>query len=438
MAFFNHQKVILEKLQTHSNYAIFAEQGCGKTYPMLQHISNLLLTGEISNALIVAPLSATGAWYRDMKMFNSYKRKLIEDNVTIVNYEKISTRSKEYLESSWDCIVLDESHSIAYRTSNRTKVFVGYNAGKTKIKGLNTKAKYRYIMTGTPISNGHLEQYYTQMEFLQPGILGTYNEFRMRYLIERQIPGTFSTFVVGYRNKEELLSIIGSKSYRIKKKECLDLPEKLEDIVISCPLVEKLKYKQAKEMFIEELDMTIANPLSQVTKLRQIASGHVKDEYGDVHVLKESKTKMLEELIDSIGDEKFCIYANYTKSIDVIEQLIIKKKINYIILDGRQKDKLIWRKFQQDDSIQCIICQYKSANSGIDLFASSHMIFYEPDLSTTIIEQTKDRIHRIGQHNPCSYYWLLTEGTIDYDIYERLKKGQDFNEECMLAIARQR
>ena len=435
MGFFNHQKVILDKLQTHTSYAIFAEQGCGKTYPMLQHISNLLLTGEISNALVVAPLSATGAWYRDINLFNSFKRKLLEERVTIINYEKVSIRGQEYLNKNWDCIVLDESHCIAYRTTKRTQIFIGSTKGRTKIPGLNLKSKYRYIMTGTPISNGHLEQYYSQMEFLVPGILGTYNEFRARYLIERPIPGTFSTFVVGYRNRDELLNIIGSLSYRITKKECLDLPDKLEDVIINCPLMEKQKYKEAKKMFIEELDMTIPNPLSQVSKLRQIASGHVKDEYGDTHLLKTTKIAMLEELIDSLGNNKFCIYANFTQSIDLIEDMIKRKKISYYVLDGRQKNKQIWREFQKDDT-QCMICQYKSANSGIDLFTSSYMIFYEPDLSTTIVEQSKDRIHRIGQHQPCSYYWLLTEGTIDYDIYERLKKGQDFNEECMLTIAR--
>ncbi|MCB5007513.1 hypothetical protein LGW19_10010, partial [Streptococcus mutans] len=92
------------------------------------------------------------------------------------------------------------------------------------------------------------------------------------------------------------------------------------------------------------------------------------------------------------------------------------------------KDKNIWRKFQSDESIQVIVCQYQSAAAGIDLFASDTIIYYEPTLRSTTLEQSRDRIHRTGQTSKCSYIHLITTGTIEVDIYRALSNFGDFSE----------
>ena len=130
------------------------------------------------------------------------------------------------------------------------------------------------------------------------------------------------------------------------------------------------------------------------------------------------------------------MFCEFQYSIDAISALLTKKKIPFVSLDGRQKDKTVWRQFQTDETIRVIICQYLTANAGIDLFASSHTVYYEPNLSTTVVEQSRDRIHRIGQSQPCSYYWLITEGTIEEEIYKRLAEKTDFNKSCLEEIAK--
>lgn len=281
-------------------------------------------------------------------------------------------------------------------------------------------------MTGTPMHNGHYEDYWSQIDFLCPGYLGTYNEFLAHYTIQRQLPGTYVKIIVKYRNVTELLDKIGQIAYYIDKKSCLDLPELLPPQVIDCELQEKLKYKQALKSFIEEYDMNIGNPMSIIVKLRQLCSGFVIDDYGDIHELKCQKIKLLDELLDSISG-KVVIFAEFMYSLEQIHKLLEKKKISYLTLDGRQKNKSIWKEFQSDDSVRAIVCQYRSAREGIDLFASSDMIFYEPHQSSTTIDQSMARIHRNGQTRNCSYYWLLTEGTVERDIYERVTNGIDFN-----------
>ncbi|MFR4808091.1 MAG: helicase-related protein, partial [Peptostreptococcus anaerobius] len=116
-------------------------------------------------------------------------------------------------------------------------------------------------------------------------------------------------------------------------------------------------------------------------------------------------------------------------SINNISNLLTKLKIKYVVLNGEQKDKKIWRKFQEDKSIKIIVCQYETASAGIDLFASDTIIYYEPTIRTISLEQSRDRIHRTGQTQKCSYIHLLTKGTIEVDIYRALSQYADFTEE---------
>lgn len=417
MKLFDHQKTMLELLTTHDQFALFAEAGCGKTIPTLYHIVNLFMGGEISSCLIVCPASVKGSWSRDIEKLPPRKQKYLK-NLEVVSYDLVWRR--EYYAKEWDCIVLDESHCIANRSSKRTKF----------LQKLKTMSRYRYILTGTPMHNGHYEDYWSQMDFLVPGYLGTYREFCAHHTVERQLPGTYVKIIVKYRNVQELLDKIGNLAYYIDKKSCLDLPEKLPPVVVDCELKEKLKYKQALKSFIEEYDMNIGNPMSIIVKLRQLCSGFVIDDYGDLHELKCEKIKMLDELIDSISG-KIVIFAEFTYSLEQIHKLLDKKKINYLTLDGRQSNKSIWKEFQSNEDIRIIVCQYRSANAGIDLFAASDMIFYEPTQSSTVVDQAMARIHRNGQTRNCSYYWLLTDKTVERDIYSRVVNGIDFNVQAL-------
>ncbi len=406
-----------------NGFGVFAEQGTGKTLPTLIHLSNLLMSGKIQDALIVAPLSALGAWSRDMLLLNPIRKKILEDKVTLVNYDKLSRKTstlrKDY-DRDWGCIVLDEAHAIKNHTSNRSKYLLK----------LSTRANYRYILTGTPITNKKLEDFYSLMNFIHPGTFPNRAEFEARYLYQRELPGTHVKITTGYRNKEELLNIVGKHSIRIQKSECLDLPDKLPDEVVYCENAESKVYKEALKDFIEEFDIVIDRPVTRMLKLRQICSGFVNDEFGETVRLKCNKLNTLSDMIESIGG-KVVVFAEFKESIKQIQEVIKKMKLKQVTLDGNQKNKQIWKDFQSDPSIDVIICQYASACSGIDLFASTYMIFYEPSLSTTVVSQCRDRIHRIGVKGACSYYWLINKGTIEEQIYRRILGGEDFSNDFL-------
>lgn len=395
------------------------EQGTGKTLPILYHIAKLFEDGEIESALVVAPLSTLGAWTRDIDLLHPKQQTALKSLVT-VNYDKVWRRD-EFIKGKWDLIVLDESHAIKHRTSKRSKA----------LRKMANSATYRYILTGTPMSNGHLHEYWAQYDFLNPEVFGRYGQFQDRYCILNQFNQPYK-----YKRVDELTEIINRHCYRITKEECLDLPDKLPDDVVKIELKEKKKYKQMMDNIIKELGVEASTPLVRLGKLRQIASGFVVDEYGENHELKTDKLTVLEELIESRGDKKTVVFAHYKHSIDKISGMLTTKKIKHVILDGRQQNKNIWRDFQSDPSISVIVCQYGSANAGIDLFASDAMIMYEPTLSSTINDQAKDRIHRIGQSSKCSYYYLITKGTVEVQIYNTIVKGGDFNKEILLDYIR--
>jgi SNF2 family DNA or RNA helicase len=233
-----------------------------------------------------------------------------------------------------------------------------------------------------------------------------------------------------YIHVKELQEIINEHSYRVKKIDCLDLPDKLPDEVIKVDLAEKKLYKKlATESAILEYEILAENPLSRLVKLRQMCSGHIKLNSGEILEVKNEKLSVLEEIIERYeNDKKLVIFAEFKYSISQICGLLAKMKIKYVVLDGDQKDKTIWRKFQADKSIRVIVCQYQTASAGIDLFSSDTIIYYEPTLRSNTLEQSRDRIHRTGQKNKCSYIHLLTKGTVEVDIYRALAGYSDFSE----------
>lgn len=431
---YRHQEIALSYFRSNNYFALFAEMGTGKTLVSLYRIAELLKRGSISNYLVVAPKSALGAWERDIEKFDSLEREMLSNNGTLINYDRVWRNGFD--DNTFDLIVLDEAHCIKNRTSNRSKA----------VLKMATRAKYRYLLTGTPISNGQLENIWSLYCFLNPymfrgriysnifkrhmeenangNYMGSYREFRDRYCVLNRYFQPSS-----YINVKELQNIINEYSYRVKKVDCLDLPEKLPDEIIKVELKEKSIYKRLHDnSALLEYEILAENPLSRMIKLRQLCSGHIKNE-NELLEFKTEKLDVLKEIIEGFEDsKKFVIFADFKYSITQISKLLEKLKIKFVVLDGNQKNKNIWREFQEKADIRGIVCQYQTASAGIDLFASDTMIFYEPTLRSQILEQARDRIHRSGQKNKCSYIHLLTKGTIEIDIYRALSGYSDFSE----------
>lgn len=436
---YRHQEIALSYLRFFSSFALFMEQGCGKTLPCLFRALELIKQGKVHSVLVVAPKATMGAWTRDADLFDEIDKRLLLSFMTVVNYEAVWRKtwldkrwkgSPKYnpnvrgdFDRTWDLIILDESHKIKNRTSKQAIM----------VHHLSLNAKYRYILTGTPICNGSLEDIWSQFAFLQPymgargqiysGIFGgSYYDFLARYAVLNQWYKPYK-----YLHVKELQSIIAKHSYRVLKRDCLDLPEKLPDEIYTIELKEKAKYKELHAYStVEELELVADNSLVRMLKLRQFCSGFITLDDGKIVPVQTEKYEMLDDLLDG-WEKKLVIFANFKLSISRICDVLADRKIKYVVLDGDQPNKNIWKDFQADETIRAIVCQYQSANAGIDLFAADTILFFEPTISSNILEQVRDRIHRIGQSQKCSYIHFITKGTIEEAIYKALCNFCDFN-----------
>lgn len=443
MKLFEHQKKGIDLLTTHDQFGLFWDMGSGKTLTMLVHLSNLILAGEVEKILWLAPKSALGAVKRDLETMRNngmmYRADVLQPAIVCMNYEKLSRKDSKFRKivsnTPWDAIVLDEAHCLAHPSSNRTK----YIIGTARSKGIAEKIKYRYAMTGTPVANSRLEDFWSFMRLMEGSSYLSYSMFEDAFLNHRYIPGTHIKLITGYKNSEKLLNDVASYSQSLTKADCLDLPECMPDNVLKIPLSAPARtvYDTAlNEDIIEATDEVFDNALVRVLRLRQIASGHVTNGTKTI-MFPNEKVSYTVELIEN-NPHKTVVFYDFKASFEVLTAALERAKIPYMFLNGEQPNKDIWLDFQKATEEECrvFLVQYRSGNAGIDLYTSSDTIFYEPCLSSTVLNQARSRTHRNGVSRACTYTFLISEGTVEEDIYERLKNHEDFNEKLWIELKR--
>lgn len=448
---FEHQAKGIELLAEHDSFGLFWDMGSGKTLTMLIHLSNLVLSGEVENILWLAPKSALGAVDRDLDTMEeqglAYRSEALHGRIVLMNYEKLSRKDSKYRKlvdnTKFDAIVMDEAHCLARPTSNRSK----YVIGTGRSKGLINHIKYRYAMTGTPVTNSRLEDFWSFLMTVTGGNYYNYSSFEREYLKTHFLPGTYVKVIDGYRNADKLLTEVAGYSQSITKDECLDLPEVMPDNVIEIPWkggtnkatgasTEQTYLDALNENVIEATEEVFDNALVRTLRLRQIASGHIKGE-GKVLPLNNYKVEYAMELIEN-NPNKTVVFYEFIESFKTLAHALKKLKIPFMFLNGEQSNKNIWRDFQAASANECkvFLAQYKSANAGIDLYTASDTIYYEPCTSSTVLDQSRSRTHRNGVSRACTFTFLLTKDSIEQDIYERLQTHKDFNEKLWIELKR--
>jgi SNF2 family DNA or RNA helicase len=423
---YDHQKDVLKLMDENDTYGIYLEQGLGKTIIGLCDITRKVYKFGIKRILILAPVAVKGAWERDIDHLTDEAKELIKDRITITNYEQLQAKAGEKLKKTkWDYIILDEGHRIKDKSTNTHKIIIKM--------GLHTR--FKYILTGTPVVNGNLINYWSYDTFMHTEInrgraqsshFGTITNFKNSYCILDQWYNPKA-----YIKVDEILDYVKRTSIRLYKKDCLDLPEMLEPEIYEIPMgSEQLKFykEMAKTSTILDHDLLAENGVSRLNYLRQIATGFLYLEDKTLQLSNQKINVLKDYLKDS--EDPVVIFYNFTEEGDQIEKLLKSLKIKYHKLDGKTKpkDKSNWKLFQKDDS-RVYLSQIQSGARGIDLFKSSVIIYYSLPLSSEVFEQSKARIHRAGMKNiPASYIIFTTKNTVELEIYDALKNYMDFNE----------
>ena len=425
----------LDRLSRAGGAALLMEMGTGKTLTSIGIVGQLWKERRIARLLIVAPLSILGVWRDEFDKFAGYdyclsvlegtaarKADTIRHmagkslQVLVINYESAWRMEKELAEWRPDMIVCDEGHKI--KTHNI--------AASKAMHRLAAKAKYRLLLTGTVITNKPIDVF-SQYKFCDPAIYGnSFYQFRNRYF---DMVGFGGYTPVMKRSMEgEFTERLHSIAFRATKAECLDLPE-FTDIVQRIDLEPQAMrvYRQlVRDSYAElaEGSVTVTNVLSQLLRLSQLTGGYVgNDDAGGVTQVSTAKLDALADLVDgAVADgRKIVVIARFVPEIHAIGKMLEKKKIRYAQISGeiRDRDEQI-AAFQNDPDVPVFIGQIATAGLGITLTAASLMVFYSLDYSMSNYEQTRARIHRVGQKNECTYIHLVARGTVDEKVLKAL------------------
>ena len=449
---YKHQLTALEKSWNKETYAYFMEMGTGKTKVLIDNMSMLYDKGKIDGALIIAPKGVIKTWYeqeipthlpnhienvtvlwqpnitkqQETKLNNLFALNM-NLHIFVINVEALSTDkgvkfAEKFLRSHKNLMAIDESTTIKTPTAKRTKNII--NLGKI--------AKYKRIMTGSPVTKNPLDLY-TQCEFLDPYLLDftSYYAFRNRYaeMKTMHLRGRSIQVVDEFKNLAELSETLKSFSYRVLKQDCLDLPPKnWIKRYINLSKEQQKVYDQMKKTALATLNGKVTSTMTVITqlmRLQQITCGHFVADDGTTQEIKNNRITELMDVLDEI-EGKAIIWGHWQKDIQNIVSEIEKvhgpgSVVDYYGLTPQEDRQDNIRKFQSDPKCRFMVGTPSTGGYGITLTAANTVIYYSNGYDLEKRLQSEDRAHRIGQKKTVPYIDIIAEKTVDEKIVKSLR-----------------
>jgi len=429
-------------------FGFLFEMGCGKTLTAIAVAGTLYQAKRIRKVLIVAPTSVCSVWPKEFDDFAAFphivkvmlgtkqqRLKQLQDlhdfprealRVAVINYESTWREGifEKLAEFGADLIIADESQRIKTHDAEQSKA----------MHQLGDKAPFKLILSGTPVQNNALDLY-SQYRFLDPTVFGkNFYQFRNKYCV---MGGFNRKQIVAYKDLDALIKKEHSIAYRVTKEEALDLPEQtFETRYITLNPKERKLYDQIKRESAAELangeTISATTVLTRMLRLQQFTGGFlVTDDSDKPKQFSSGKLNALEDIIDDYvvgAGKKLVVFARFRPEIDIIAQLLAKKKIRFgqifgdIPLDQRGD---IVKDFQTNPETKVFLAQIDTAGLGITLTAADTCVYYSVNFNYAAYSQSLARIHRIGQRNVCTYIHLTVEKTIDEIVLKALHKKED-------------
>jgi SNF2 family DNA or RNA helicase len=442
---FKHQRQSLIEGAKPYNFAYFMEMGTGKTKVAIDNAAYLYQAQKIDYVFVIAPNSVYQNWKKEIDIHcpeetNIYVWKVSKDKTfkmdpnkltfVLMNVEALSHASgKKWLESKLQkhgmrsMIILDESTSIKNLKASRTKAII-------KIGQL---ARFKRILTGSPITKSPLDLF-SQCAFLDKKLLGYENftvfksKYAVMYSIER---GGYSIQIPKYYvNLEELEFKLKNFSYRVRKKDCLDLPEKMYvQRYVDMPEEQRQAYDRLKitaMTIMQDEEVSYNNKLTELLKLQQVTNGFVKTDEGNIVDFKtNAKLKELMSIIEETQD-KCIIWANYVHNIESIKSKLAETYGTDSVVSIYGKDSVEDRNqavenFQNKDEYRFLVGNPTVGGYGLTLTAAKYVIYFSNSYNLEVRQQSEDRAHRIGQKSQVTYIDIICRDTIDQMVLHNLE-----------------
>lgn len=399
------------------------DMGLGKT---VQALAFLLHKKDTGPSLVVAPTSIVPNWAAEAERFapslNVTVLNEVQDRKTaiesavagdlfLVSYGVMVTSIDLLKSVGWNVVCLDEAHQIKNRTTRMSQAAMSLQAGS------------RLILTGTPVQN-HMGELWNLMQFINPGLLGTWASFRDKYIngpemddYKRELlKGLTQPFILR-RTKEQVLGDLPDKvSYlhpvRLSVNEMAVYEEARKRL--------ELKYKKRKTAKERTLARDIkVEFFAELTRLRLMANAMelvIAGWKGG-----SSKVDALKDIMSTLmagGNNNVIIFSQFTSFLDIIGRMLTKEGYNYLYLDGStplQERKMLVTKFQSG-VCPIFLVSLKAGGLGLNLTAANYVIIADPWWNPSIEKQAEDRAHRLGQGRAVTVIRLVSQHTIEEKI----------------------
>lgn len=416
MKLFEHQKQALEATKDKNHVAYYHDMGLGKTYTGAEKMMRL---GATVN-LVICQKSKIDDWAihflscyniavydlttkKSFDAFISAKDRISKFikayRVGIINYE-LAFRRKELLNLENFTLMLDESSMIQNETAKRSKFIL-------KMHPANV-----ILLSGTP-TGGKYEKLYSQMRLLGWKISKKmyYNQY-VKYHYDNK--NGFPLMIIdGYKNEERLKRKMREHGCNfLKTDEVFDLPDQIHQTINISITKEYRKFRKDSIVNFKNIELVGDTTLTKMLYERQLCGQYNAD-----------KLEAFKDLVESTTD-RLIVFYNFTSECEAMTEIAAELNREISIVNG--KCKVLCAYENCDDSITFI--QYQAGAMGLNLQKANKIIYFTPPLSSELFEQSKKRIHRIGQSNTCFYYYLTCKRSVEEKIYKTLEMRKDYTE----------
>jgi SWI/SNF-related matrix-associated actin-dependent regulator 1 of chromatin subfamily A len=452
LAYLGYQKAGIHYASQREGTLIADEMGLGKT---IQAIGLINYKETIHRALIICPAHLKIKWFRELKKWLVRKQSVgIADgscfpstDIVVINFQ-ILPRHPKSLEFFWDLVVVDEAHELRNPQAQRSKAVLGYRpTPKERKRGMQPSsgipAKYRVMLSGTPMANKPLELY-PLLRWLAPKTFAVKTDFAKRYCGYDPVTHRFN----GSSHEQELGEYLRSICMvrRLKKDVLKELPAKRREVIElpASKVCQVSEESRALAAFMDDLsNRKAAVELAKASGDRvhyQRALDSLKlglHEMNQAIAIIRRQTAMAKipvciEHIRPLLDEgnKLIIFGYHREAILEYHRSFAGS----VMIRGGMSDREKMQAcdtFQNNDACRVIVGNMGAMGTGLDLTAGNLVIFTEESWLPLEISQCEDRAHRLGQTNSVFVQHLVLEGSIDCRMAYRTIQKQEMFEQIM-------
>lgn len=430
MKLYPHQIEALDAVKDHNRCAIYYDMGLGKTYigseklkaigakvnlivcqkskinDWIEHFKQNYWPSTVVYNLTINPdlLEFCSINKNGMKAYSGYHSKnVVEQVIGIINYDLV-WRRPELLKLTDFTLMLDESSLITNSLANRSKFILKLNPTNV------------ILLSGTPTS-GKYEKLWSQLSLLgweikEDAFWKSYVDYEW---VERG--GFWDKKVNGYKNVDHLKKRLAQFGAIFKKtNEVMDLPEQVEQLIYIDPTTHYKKFLKHHYIEIDNKELMGDTVLTKILYERQLCGQ-----------FSEAKLEAFKDLLEST-EERLIVFYNFNDEVDKLCKIVEDAGRSISLVNGKVKSLDNYESC--DDSVTFV--QYQAGAYGLNLQKANKVIYFTLPLgvgSCDLWEQSKKRIHRIGQDKTCFYYYLITKNSIEEWNLDLLRKGSELTDE---------